>query len=275
MIEGLIQSPSSGDDNNDQVDDWSFEESQEAYNMLSKLDGDCLRTCECLLQLVCDGRSHAGILEQPHLLITWVAGGGMGVRGVLLARVLSLAGKGDSGGRHAVVIRWYQVFRGSPRHLLKHLVSSKVAVVVGEPFRYPNSCLLVTIVAGVGMGGKEVCLFFGRSELEQQEIVSKFDTILINSDIISHWRIKFRDFNFLKERKGGWRYVDTGQVLIESACSVDGVEEAFSTLLPMLPEIQYFRFNPVYFQLIEADVLPALFLKLPLTYGHVRKQELH
>ncbi|KAK7264498.1 hypothetical protein RJT34_32107 [Clitoria ternatea] len=46
-------------------------------------------------------------------------------------------------------------------------------------------------------------------------------------------------------RKGGWRYLDTGQVLIESACSVDRVEEALSTLLPMLPEIQYFRFNPV------------------------------
>lgn len=45
-------------------------------------------------------------------------------------------------------------------------------------------------------------------------------------------------------RKGGWRYLDTGQVLIESACSVDRVEEALSTLLPMLPDIQYFRFNP-------------------------------
>ncbi|KAL0310711.1 UNVERIFIED_CONTAM: Phospholipase A I [Sesamum angustifolium] len=29
-----------------------------------------------------------------------------------------------------------------------------------------------------------------------------------------------------KVRKGGWRYLDTGQVLIESACSVDRVEEA-------------------------------------------------
>ncbi|WCJ20245.1 Phospholipase A I [Euphorbia peplus] len=48
-----------------------------------------------------------------------------------------------------------------------------------------------------------------------------------------------------KVRKGGWRYLDTGQVLIESACSVDRVEEALSALLPMLPEIQYFRFNPV------------------------------
>eukprot|EP00250_Pteridium_aquilinum_P010694 c19570_g1_i2 orf=492-3833(-) len=45
--------------------------------------------------------------------------------------------------------------------------------------------------------------------------------------------------------KGGWRYVDTGQVLIESACSVERVEEALDTLLPMLPDIQYFRFNPV------------------------------
>lgn len=38
--------------------------------------------------------------------------------------------------------------------------------------------------------------------------------------------------------------MDTGQVLVESACSVDRVEEALSTLLPMLPEIHYFRFNP-------------------------------
>ncbi|XP_057962580.1 phospholipase A I isoform X2 [Malania oleifera] len=48
-----------------------------------------------------------------------------------------------------------------------------------------------------------------------------------------------------KARKGGWRYLDTGQVLIESACSVERAEEALSTLLPMLPEIHYFRFNPV------------------------------
>ncbi|PWA96759.1 phospholipase,galactolipase [Artemisia annua] len=48
-----------------------------------------------------------------------------------------------------------------------------------------------------------------------------------------------------KARKGGWRYLDTGQVLIESACSVERVEEALSTLLPMIPEIHYFRFNPV------------------------------
>lgn len=38
--------------------------------------------------------------------------------------------------------------------------------------------------------------------------------------------------------------MDTGQVLVESACSVDRVEEALSTLLPMLPEIHYYRFNP-------------------------------
>ncbi|CAI0407156.1 unnamed protein product [Linum tenue] len=67
-----------------------------------------------------------------------------------------------------------------------------------------------------------------------------------------------------KSRKGGWRYLDTGQVLIESACSVDRVEEALSTLLPMLPEIQYFRFNQVDercdMELDETD--PAVWLKL-------------
>ncbi|KZV37161.1 hypothetical protein F511_15081 [Dorcoceras hygrometricum] len=67
-----------------------------------------------------------------------------------------------------------------------------------------------------------------------------------------------------KVRKGGWRYLDTGQVLIESACSVDRVEEALSTLLPMLPDVQYFRFNPVDercdMELDETD--PANWLKL-------------
>lgn len=33
-------------------------------------------------------------------------------------------------------------------------------------------------------------------------------------------------------------------MLIESACSVDRVEEALSTLLPMVPDVRYFRFNP-------------------------------
>lgn len=68
----------------------------------------------------------------------------------------------------------------------------------------------------------------------------------------------------MKVRKGGWRYLDTGQVLVESACSVDRVEEALSTLLPMLPEIHYFRFNPVDercdMELDETD--PAVWLKL-------------
>ncbi|KAG6398197.1 hypothetical protein SASPL_139652 [Salvia splendens] len=67
-----------------------------------------------------------------------------------------------------------------------------------------------------------------------------------------------------KVRKGGWRYLDTGQVLIESACSVDRVEEALTTLLPMLPDVQYFRFNPVDercdMELDETD--PAIWLKL-------------
>ncbi|KAE8670588.1 Phospholipase A I [Hibiscus syriacus] len=67
-----------------------------------------------------------------------------------------------------------------------------------------------------------------------------------------------------KARKGGWRYLDTGQVLIESACSVDRVEEALSAMLTMLPEIQYFRFNPVDercdMELDETD--PTVLLKL-------------
>lgn len=64
--------------------------------------------------------------------------------------------------------------------------------------------------------------------------------------------------------KGGWRYLDTGQVLIESACSVERVEEALDTLLPMIPDIQYFRFNPVDercgMELDETD--PAVWAKL-------------
>ncbi|GLT29375.1 hypothetical protein SLA2020_042470 [Shorea laevis] len=71
-----------------------------------------------------------------------------------------------------------------------------------------------------------------------------------------------------KVRKGGWRYLDTGQVLIESACSVDRVEEALSTLLPMLPGIQYFRFNPVDercdMELDETD--PTIWLKLEAAF---------
>ncbi|KAM3362609.1 phospholipase A I [Capsicum galapagoense] len=68
----------------------------------------------------------------------------------------------------------------------------------------------------------------------------------------------------MKVRKGGWRYLDTGQVLIESACSTDRVEEALSTLLPLLPDVHYFRFNPVDercgMELDETD--PAVWLKL-------------
>ncbi|KAL0328786.1 UNVERIFIED_CONTAM: Phospholipase A I [Sesamum calycinum] len=67
-----------------------------------------------------------------------------------------------------------------------------------------------------------------------------------------------------KVRKGGWRYLDTGQVLIESACSVDRVEEALSTLLPLLPDVRYFRFNPVdercEIELDETD--PAVWIQL-------------
>nr|XP_043611234.1 phospholipase A I-like [Erigeron canadensis] len=67
-----------------------------------------------------------------------------------------------------------------------------------------------------------------------------------------------------KVRKGGWRYLDTGQVLIESACSIERIEDMLSTLLSMIPEIQYYRFNPVDercdMELDETD--PTIWLKL-------------
>ncbi|KAI3682880.1 hypothetical protein L1987_83215 [Smallanthus sonchifolius] len=67
-----------------------------------------------------------------------------------------------------------------------------------------------------------------------------------------------------KARKGGWRYLDTGQVLVESACSIDRIEDMLSTLLSMIPDIQYFRFNPVDercdMELDETD--PTIWLKL-------------
>ncbi|KAI3510282.1 hypothetical protein L1887_17152 [Cichorium endivia] len=67
-----------------------------------------------------------------------------------------------------------------------------------------------------------------------------------------------------KVRKGGWRYLDTGQVLVESACSVERIEHMLSTLLSMIPDIQYFRFNPVDercdMELDETD--PTIWLKL-------------
>ncbi|QHO21202.1 Phospholipase A I [Arachis hypogaea] len=75
-------------------------------------------------------------------------------------------------------------------------------------------------------------------------------------------------------RKGGWRYLDTGQVLIESSCSVDRVEEALSTLLPMLPEIQYFVSIQVLCLFdercdMELDATdPTIWLKLESAFGN-------
>ena len=39
-------------------------------------------------------------------------------------------------------------------------------------------------------------------------------------------------------------YMDTGSILIESATSVERVDEALSTILPMVPGLRYFRFCP-------------------------------
>jgi hypothetical protein len=47
-----------------------------------------------------------------------------------------------------------------------------------------------------------------------------------------------------KPRGKNWKHVDTGSVLIESACSVERVEEALDTLAPLVPNLEYVRFNP-------------------------------
>ncbi|KAL3519481.1 hypothetical protein ACH5RR_017630 [Cinchona calisaya] len=68
----------------------------------------------------------------------------------------------------------------------------------------------------------------------------------------------------IKVRKCGWRLIDTIQMLIESVCSVDRVEEALSTLRTLFPDVQYFRFKPVddrcEMELDETN--PAILLKL-------------
>ncbi|KAF6264631.1 hypothetical protein COO60DRAFT_1457519 [Scenedesmus sp. NREL 46B-D3] len=45
--------------------------------------------------------------------------------------------------------------------------------------------------------------------------------------------------------KGLSTVIDTGSVLLESACSVDRVHEALAATLPLVPGCQYYRFNPV------------------------------
>ncbi|XP_024984549.1 phospholipase A I-like isoform X2 [Cynara cardunculus var. scolymus] len=81
----------------------------------------------------------------------------------------------------------------------------------------------------------------------------------------------------IKVRRGGWRYLDTGQVLVESACSIERVEDMLSTLLSMIPEIQYFRFNPVDercdMELDETD--PTIWLKLEAaTNDYIQKNSM-
>ncbi|CAI9759812.1 unnamed protein product [Fraxinus pennsylvanica] len=67
-----------------------------------------------------------------------------------------------------------------------------------------------------------------------------------------------------KVHRGGWHYLDTGQVLIGNAYCVDRVEKALSALLLMLPSVHYFRFSHVDdhcgIELYETD--PIIWLKL-------------
>lgn len=44
-----------------------------------------------------------------------------------------------------------------------------------------------------------------------------------------------------KREKSMSSYMDTGNVLIESACSVDRVDAALSTVGPLIPDFKYFR----------------------------------
>ena len=52
-------------------------------------------------------------------------------------------------------------------------------------------------------------------------------------------RIKRKDASSLHS------FIDASYVLLESACSVQRVDEALGTLLPLIPETKYFRFNPI------------------------------
>ena len=45
-----------------------------------------------------------------------------------------------------------------------------------------------------------------------------------------------------KREKSMSTYMDTGNVLIESACSVDRVDTALATLGPLIPDFKYFRY---------------------------------
>lgn len=41
------------------------------------------------------------------------------------------------------------------------------------------------------------------------------------------------------------RIIDAGSVLVESACSIDRVDESLATLVPLIPGAKYYRFNPI------------------------------
>lgn len=45
--------------------------------------------------------------------------------------------------------------------------------------------------------------------------------------------------------KGLSSFVDTGNILIESATNVERVHEALATMAPLMPNMKYYRFNPV------------------------------
>ncbi|CAI9768193.1 unnamed protein product [Fraxinus pennsylvanica] len=103
---------------------------------------------------------------------------------------------------------------------------------------------------------------------EQQLLELELDIkVMLSLEVVSITYDKL--FNWLwvhsnQSSKGTSCYCDTGQILIESTCSVDHVEEALSSLIPILLSVQYFRFNPVDercgTELDETD--PAVWLRL-------------
>lgn len=48
-----------------------------------------------------------------------------------------------------------------------------------------------------------------------------------------------------KDASSFHRLIDASEVMLESSCNVERVDEALGTLLPLIPETKYFRFNPV------------------------------
>ncbi|RZC50555.1 hypothetical protein C5167_018992 [Papaver somniferum] len=152
-------------------------------------------------------------------------------------------------------------------------VSALVSVSPAQPFLFRNYQYPAGIQAvaadGAGTGTKH-CAFLGSCKHHIWQAIRASSAAPYYLDDFSDDGNRWQDVSVgcgsvpTKVRKGRWRHLDTGQVLIESACSTNRVDEELNTLLPLLPEIQYFRFEPVDercdMELDETD--PTIWLKL-------------